>query len=102
MPMKKFGTEDRQSPQPAASEQPVRLPPPRAQLRLAGTLAFAGFAVSVIAGLLHADTASANDHPATFAEYARSGIWTAVHLGQFVGMALLISGLLVLLVVLKA
>ena len=71
-------------------------------MRLAGTLAFAGFAVSVVAGLLHADTASANDHPATFAEYARSGIWTAVHLGQFAGMALLIAGLLVLLVVLKA
>ena len=100
--MKKFGTQDSHTPRPGASAEPGRLAPLRAPLRLAATLAFAGFAVSVIAGLFHADTASANDHPATFAEYARSGIWTAVHLGQFAGMALLISGLLVLLVVLKA
>ncbi|MEV5050959.1 hypothetical protein [Arthrobacter sp. LAR12-1-1.1] len=100
--MKKFGTQDGHSPRPAASAESGRPSPPRGPLRLAATLAFAGFAVSVIAGLLHADTATANDHPATFAEYARSGIWTAVHLGQFAGMALLISGLLVLLVVLKA
>jgi hypothetical protein len=71
-------------------------------LRLAATLAFAGFVVSLVAGLFHADTASANDHPATFLEYARSAVWTAVHLAQFAGMALLIAGLLVLLVVLKA
>jgi hypothetical protein len=102
MLMKKFGTDDRQNPQPAASAEPTRVPPPRSQLRLAATLTFAGFVVSLVAGLFHADSANANDHPATFAEYARSGIWTAVHLGQFVGMALLIAGLLVLLFVLKA
>jgi hypothetical protein len=102
MLMKKFGTDDRQNPQPAASAEPTRVPPPRSQLRLAATLTFAGFVVSLVAGLFHADSANANDHPATFAEYARSGIWTAVHLGQFAGMALLIAGLLVLLFVLKA
>ena len=100
--MTKFGTEDSQSRPPANPAELGRLSPPRAPLRLAATLAFAGFAVSVVAGLFHADAASANDHPATFAEYARSGIWTAAHLGQFAGMALLIAGLLVLLVVLKA
>ncbi|MFF2244961.1 DUF4386 family protein [Arthrobacter sp. NPDC058130] len=100
--MEEFGTADSQRPGPTASDQPERLRPTRGPLRLAATLAFAGFAVSVISGLLHADTASANDHAATFAEYARSGIWTAVHLGQFAGMALLISGLVVLLAVLKA
>ena len=31
-----------------------------------------------------------------FAEYAASADWTAVHLGQFVGMAVIIAGLLVL------
>jgi hypothetical protein len=31
-----------------------------------------------------------------FAEYARSDSWTAVHLGQFVGMAVIIAGILVL------
>lgn len=100
MPMKKFGTEGSQSPRPADSAEPGQ--PPPARLRLGSALAFAGFAVSVVAGLFHADSASANDHPATFAEYARSGIWTAVHLGQFAGMALLVAGLLVLLMMLKA
>ncbi|AXJ08592.1 DUF4386 family protein [Arthrobacter sp. PM3] len=100
--MKKFGQQDGEAPRPGVAAEPGRPPPFRAPLRLAGTLAFAGFAVSLVAGLFHADTASANDHPATFAEYARSGIWTAVHLGQFAGMALLIAGLLVLLVVLQA
>ena len=100
--MKKFGLQDGQPSRPGVAAEPGRVPPSRAPLRLAGTLAFSGFAVSVVAGFLHADTASANDHPATFAEYARSGIWTAVHLGQFAGMALLIAGLLVLLVVLRA
>ena len=99
--MKKSGPQDSAVPRTGASAEPGPAAPPRSQLRLAGTFAFAGFAVSAIAGLFHADSASANDHPATFAEYARSSIWTAVHLGQFLGMALLISGLLVLLVVLK-
>ncbi|MFF2032544.1 hypothetical protein [Arthrobacter sp. NPDC058192] len=93
---------DSQGPRQAAAAEPGRRPPVRSGLRLAATLAFAGFVVSVVAGLFHADSASANDHPATFLEYTRSGIWTAVHLGQFAGMALLIAGLLVLLAVLKA
>src|SRR5213594_2337412 len=33
---------------------------------------------------------------AVFAEYASSGNWTAIHLGQFAGMAVIIAGLLVL------
>lgn len=74
---------------------------PRSQLRLAATVLFSGVVVSLLAGSLHADSASANDHPAAFAAYAASGIWTAVHLGQFVGMALLVTGLLVLLSALK-
>src|ERR671931_46490 len=43
----------------------------------------------------HAD-GEANTPPAVFAEYAGSGIWTAVHLGQFAGMAILLAGLLAL------
>src|SRR4051794_23891575 len=38
----------------------------------------------------------ANDHPAIFAAYARSGIWTAVHVGQFAATAILIAGLFAL------
>src|SRR5437867_3699834 len=33
---------------------------------------------------------------AVFAEYASSGNWTAIHLGQFAGMAVIIAGLLAL------
>jgi hypothetical protein len=43
----------------------------------------------------HAD-GDANNHRAVFAEYASSGIWTAVHVGQFAGMAILLAGLLAL------
>lgn len=100
--MKKFGAQDSRTPRPVASAGSGRPSPSRASLRLAAILAFAGFAVSVVAGLFHADSASANDHPAAFLEYTRSSVWTAVHLGQFAGMALLISGLLVLLAVHQA
>src|SRR3712207_7532846 len=34
--------------------------------------------------------------PAVFAEYASSGSWIAIHFGQFVFMAVLLAGLLVL------
>ncbi len=94
--MKKFNTEGSQW-SPAAQAPPRQQPPVRASLRLAASLVFSGFVVSLVAGLFHADTADANNHPVTFAAYARSSVWTAVHLAQFAGMALLIAGLLVLL-----
>jgi hypothetical protein len=37
-----------------------------------------------------------DDHEAIFTEYADSGGWVATHLGQFVGVALILAGLLVL------
>ncbi|MDE8670368.1 DUF4386 family protein [Pseudarthrobacter sp. H3Y2-7] len=69
----------------------------RRRWRLAAWLLFAGVLASLVAGLFHAESGDANDHVASFAAYAASGIWTFVHLGQFVGMALLIAGLFVLL-----
>ena len=68
----------------------------RKSLRLAANLVFAGVLVSLLAGILHPEREVANNHMAAFAEYARSANWTAIHLGQFVGMALLIAGLLAL------
>jgi hypothetical protein len=38
----------------------------------------------------------ANNHPAIFTAYAANAIWTAVHVGQFASMAILIAGLLTL------
>jgi len=70
-------------------------------LLLAAALLVAGVVVSAVAGLLHPEGADANDHPAIFAVYAASHSWTAVHLGQFVGMLLLTFGLVALFVALE-
>ena len=65
-------------------------------LRLAAVLLLAGVLVTAVAGLLHAEGPDPNDHQAIFAVYAASNSWTAVHLGQFVGMVMIILGLGVL------
>ena len=67
----------------------------RTSLRLSATLLLAGQLLYIVITLFHAD-GDANNHPAVFAEYARSGIWKAVHLGQFAGIAILVAGLLAL------
>ncbi|MBV9169267.1 MAG: hypothetical protein JOZ81_04185 [Chloroflexi bacterium] len=64
-------------------------------LRLAAALLLAGQVLYVVVTLLHTG-GPANDHPVIFAAYAGSGSWTAVHVAQFVCMALLIAGLLAL------
>jgi hypothetical protein len=68
-------------------------------LRLSATLLFVGYLLFLLAGFFHQmidAQAPANNHPAAFAAYAASGNWIAVHLGQFVGTAVLLAGLLVL------
>ena len=67
----------------------------RQSLRLSATLLLVGQLLYIVVTQFHAD-GDANIHPAVFAEYAGSGIWTAVHLGQFAGMAILLAGLLAL------
>jgi len=67
----------------------------RKTLRLSAVLLVVGFIFYVVVGLLHAG-GPANNHPVVFGIYASSASWTAVHLGQFVGMAVIIAGLLVL------
>src|SRR5215217_8228435 len=69
--------------------------PDRSLLRLSATLVVIGEVLFAIVTLFHPD-GPANNHRAVFAEYASSASWTAVHLGQFVGMAVIIAGLLVL------
>ncbi|MDQ0673148.1 hypothetical protein QFZ36_000709 [Pseudarthrobacter siccitolerans] len=64
--------------------------------RLAASLLLAGVVVAILAGLLHAESHDANDHEASFTAYANSDVWTAVHLAQFVGIALVCVGLVVL------
>jgi hypothetical protein len=68
-------------------------------LRLSATLLFIGLLLFLLAGIFHEmidAQASSNNHPAIFAAYAASGNWTAIHLSQFVGMDVIIAGLLVL------
>jgi hypothetical protein len=67
----------------------------RSSLRLSATLVVIGEVLFAVVTLFHAD-GEANNHPAVFAEYASSASWIAVHLGQFVFMAVLLVGLLVL------
>ena len=66
----------------------------RKLLRLSATLLFIGVLVFFVALLLHPP--GANDHQAAFTAYANSSSWTAIHLGEFVGTAVMIAGLLVL------
>jgi hypothetical protein len=67
----------------------------RSLLRLSATLVVFGEVLFAIVTLFHAD-GPANNHPVVFADYARSGDWILVHLLQFVFMAVLLLGLLVL------
>src|SRR5687768_9513405 len=68
---------------------------PRASLRLSAWLLLLGQLLYIVVTQLHAG-GDANNHPAIFAAYAGNGIWTAVHLGQFASMAILLAGLLAL------
>ena len=68
----------------------------RDALRLAAVLLLAGVVVTAIAGFLHAEGPDPNDHQTVFALYAASQSWTAVHLGQFIGMVIITFGLVAL------
>src|SRR5919109_3549516 len=67
----------------------------RTSLRLSAALLLVGQLLYIVVTLFHAD-GDANNHPAVFAEYADSGIWKAVHVGQFGSAAILLAGLLTL------
>jgi hypothetical protein len=68
----------------------------RTSLRLSAMLLLVGQLLYIVVSQFHTDREAANNHPAVFAEYAGNEIWTAVHLGQFAGMAILLAGLLAL------
>lgn len=63
-------------------------------LRLSATLLFIGQLVNVILILLHPH--GADNDQATFTVFANSSSWTAIHLGEFAGMALILAGLMVM------
>jgi len=63
----------------------------RTSLRLSSMLLLGGQLLYIVVTLFHAG-GDANNHHAIFATYAANAIWTAVHLGQFVAMAILLGG----------
>jgi hypothetical protein len=54
-------------------------------LRLGAVLGLLGFVVQIVMYRLHPPRVAPNDSVNVFQEYAGSNIWTAVHIGQFVG-----------------
>ena len=68
----------------------------RRALRLAALLLLVGVVVTALAGFLHAEGVDPNNHREIFPIYAASQSWTPVHLGQFVGMAIITVGLVAL------
>jgi len=67
-------------------------------LRLSATLLFIGLVFSSLMQFPHPPGGATIE--ATFANYAASRDWAAIHLGQFVGQAILLAGLLVLYIAL--
>jgi len=67
----------------------------RTSLRLSATLLLVGQLLYIVVTLFHPD-GEANNHPAVFAEYAASQMWTAVHVGQFACMTIMLAGLFAL------
>jgi hypothetical protein len=68
-------------------------------LRPSATLLLVGQLLYIVITQFHTG-GDANDHPAIFAAYAGSEIWTAVHVGQFAAMAIVLAGLLALILAL--
>ena len=70
-------------------------------LRLSATLLLTGQLLYIVVTQFHAG-GEANNHAVIFAAYAASGSWTAVHVGQFAAMAIVLAGLLALVFALDA
>lgn len=69
----------------------------RALFRLGSVLGVLGIGlVVVMEGFLHPNRAHPNDSPAAFREYAASGSFTSVHIGDFVGMLCIVLALVAL------
>jgi len=71
-------------------------------LRLSGALLIGGFVLNALVTMLFHPSGDEDDHREIFTEYADSGAWIAVHLGQFVGVLVALGGLLVLYGVMRA
>ena len=68
----------------------------RLTARIGAVLFLLGLVVVIISTQLHPAHENPMDNPAVFREYAQSGLWVAVHLGQLAGFLLVIGGLIAL------
>ncbi len=68
----------------------------RRALLPSAALLVTGFVALLVTGTFHPSGIDNNNHPAVFAQYARSVTWTTVHLAQFTAAAVTIIGLLIL------
>ena len=58
-----------------------------------GSIAFtAGAIIAVVSTLFHPSTEDPNNHPLVFAVYASYDSWITVHIGQFVGVIMVLAG----------
>ena len=69
----------------------------RTALRTGSTMLLGGLLAEYVVTSFHAAHENPNDHHAVFAEYAASGNWIAVHLGQFAAGLVVIAGIITLL-----
>src|SRR5215472_11414081 len=63
---------------------------------LSGALLGIGWIVFAVVSRFHPGGVDPNNHRTSFTQYAQSSSWIAVHLGVFVGVALIVAGLVVL------
>jgi hypothetical protein len=75
---------------------PAQASAERALLRIGAVTAVLGIVLEVAMDQLHPSRANPNDSAAAFAEYARSGDWAYVHIGQFLGTLLIVLTLVAL------
>lgn len=73
----------------------------RQALRLPDIAMLAGQTLYIAITQLHAG-GEANDHHHIFQTYADNGIWTAVHVGQFIGIAAILAGMAAVFLTLEA
>jgi len=68
----------------------------RLALRAGAVAGLVGLVLRIVTDQLHPSTAPPNDSAAAFREYARSDIWTYVHVGQYLCALLIVMSLLAL------
>lgn len=74
----------------AVGVESFRVSRDKSLLRLGAVLGLSGFVVQIVMDRLHPHGVEPNDSANVFREYAGSEIWTAVHIGQFVGTLLIV------------